>query len=54
MKAFIRKYYQEVIAGILIVGFWGSVWGFHEFHYLKAEAFKKANTIQYDPSIANK
>jgi hypothetical protein len=51
MRKFIKKYYQEIIAVLLIAGFWTGIYGYRGYHTAKANAFRAAHTYQYSPDL---
>ena len=50
MSKFFRKYYQEVIALLLIAGFWTGVWAYHSYQAKQAD-FRAAHTFEFSPDI---
>jgi hypothetical protein len=51
MRKLIRKYYQEIIAVLLIVGFWGSIWGYHAYQAYQTNAYLQAHATPYNPAL---
>ena len=54
MRNFLRQYNQEVIAVLLIAGFWGSIWGYHAYQAHQANAAIQAATVEPGSTTFNK
>lgn len=50
MRNFIRKYNQELIAALLIAGFWTGVWAYHSYQTKQAN-FRAQHTYEFNPNL---